>query len=116
MLSVGIITAGMVLVTSLNGHPKIIQENKAHASPEYNEGLKTAAFEILTNKCNVCHKKQNSFMIFKLKNMEQRAQKIHQMVFVERRMPKREGVQLTENEYAILAKWLLTQKIDSSWK
>lgn len=50
-------------------------------------------------------------MIFKEKNMEKRAKKIYQNVFVERSMPKGNEIRLTEEEYATLEKWLFTQEI-----
>ena len=69
------------------------------------------AFKVLESKCNVCHRKQNPFMVFKLKNMEKRAVKIHRMVFLERRMPKGNDIHLTKKEYSTLKKWLSTQNI-----
>jgi uncharacterized membrane protein len=74
------------------------------------EPLKQEAFKILDAKCNVCHRKQNPFMVFKEKNMSKRASKIYQMVFVERRMPKGEEIQLTKSEYNTLEQWLKTEK------
>ncbi|MEO0468678.1 MAG: hypothetical protein AAF206_03585 [Bacteroidota bacterium] len=71
-----------------------------------NETLKEAAFQVLNTKCNVCHRKKNPFMVFKLKNMEKRAERIYQAVFVSRRMPKGDDIQLTENEYTSLRQWL----------
>lgn len=68
--------------------------------------LKTKTFKILDNKCNVCHKKRNPFMVFKPKNMERRAKKIHHQVVVTKRMPKGNEYPLTKEEYATLLKWL----------
>ena len=68
--------------------------------------LKQQAYEVLKNKCNVCHKKQNPFKVFSLKNMEKHAKKIHHQVFVLKRMPKGDDIQLTEEEYQTLEKWL----------
>lgn len=76
-----------------------------------NERLKRDVFEILEAKCNTCHQKQNPFMVFKLKNMERRADKIYKMVFKERKMPKGNDVQLTRREYSMLEKWLITQEL-----
>jgi len=73
------------------------------------DDLKRAAFEILSTKCNVCHKKQNPFLVFSIKNMERRASRIYQQVFVKRRMPKGDNTQLTVEEYATLEQWLSTQ-------
>ncbi|MEM6768065.1 MAG: hypothetical protein AAF655_24230 [Bacteroidota bacterium] len=68
--------------------------------------LKQQAFTLLQQKCNLCHKKQNPFKVFSLKNMEKYAKKIHHQVFVLKRMPKGDDIQLTEEEYQILEKWL----------
>lgn len=79
---------------------------KASKSPE---DLKTKAFKILENKCNVCHRKQNPFMVFSWKNMAKRAEKIHKQVFVKKRMPKGDDIKLTTEEYSLLNNWLQTQ-------
>lgn len=73
--------------------------------------LKNKALRILEDKCNVCHRRQNPLMLFKDKNMEKRAIKIYNMVFVERRMPKGDEIRLTFAEYQILEEWLFTQNI-----
>lgn len=69
---------------------------------------KTKALKILENKCNVCHKKRNPFMIFKLKNMDRRAKRIYKQVFVKKRMPKGDEIKLTEEEYNTLETWINT--------
>lgn len=66
---------------------------------------------MLDTKCNVCHRKQNPFMVFKEKNMEKRAPKIYQQVFIERRMPKGNETRLTPVEFTTLEKWLSTEQI-----
>lgn len=73
--------------------------------------LRQAAFQILNTKCNVCHRKQNPFMVFKQGNIDKRASRIYNAVFVTRRMPKGERISLTTEEYAQLKAWLAT-KID----
>lgn len=73
--------------------------------------LKKQAFEILNFKCNVCHRKQNPFKVFSLKNMDKHAPKIYQQVFVYRRMPKGNQNQLTEAAYQTLKQWLKSQNI-----
>ena len=74
--------------------------------------LKEQAFEVLETKCNVCHRRQNPFMVFKLNNMDKRAPRIYRAVFVQKRMPKGNDIRLTAEEYAALEQWLKT-KIDS---
>lgn len=88
-------------------------ENNPKVVPAvYTEGnLKSAAFKILETKCNTCHKRQNPFMVFKEKNMEKRAQKINEMVFIERKMPKGNDVKLSPQEYTTLKNWLASLSI-----
>ena len=76
------------------------------------EELKHSAFQILDTKCNVCHRKENPFMLFKESNMTKKAKKIYQVVFIEQRMPKGKDILLTKHEYLTLKKWLNTQNID----
>jgi len=76
-----------------------------------NEELQKEALKILELKCNVCHKKQNPFMVFKEKNMEKKAPKINQMVFIERRMPKGDEIKLSKEEYTQLKNWLASLSI-----
>lgn len=79
---------------------------------ETNDGLKLAAFEVLDTKCNVCHRRQNPFRVFSLKNMEKHASKIYKQVIVKRRMPKGDIIRLTNEEFLVLEKWLLTQNLN----
>ena len=72
--------------------------------------LKQAALSVLQTKCNVCHRKQNPFKVFSVKNMEKHAPKIHKQVFVKQRMPKGD-IKLTAMEYSTLKEWLSTQTI-----
>ena len=72
--------------------------------------LKEEAFQILDTKCNVCHRRQNPFKIFSLKNMDKNAQKINKQVFIKGRMPKGDEIKLTEEEYATLKAWIQSQK------
>ena len=73
--------------------------------------LKEEALVVLENKCNVCHKKQNPFKVFKESNMSKHAPKIYEQVFVKKRMP-RPGQTLTDNERSTLSAWLQTEKIN----
>jgi uncharacterized membrane protein len=73
--------------------------------------LNKEALDILEVKCNACHRRQNPFMVFNLKNMEKRAPKIYKMVFIDRRMPKGDEFRLSNEEYNKLEKWLYAQNI-----
>tara|TARA_R110000868_G_scaffold220847_1_gene472327 strand:+ start:253 stop:606 length:354 start_codon:yes stop_codon:yes gene_type:complete len=107
-LWIGIFIASFILLSAFN------------QTTEYNEYIKElsvsdvklrqTAFEILENKCNVCHRKQNPLMVFKEKNISKRAKKIYQMVFVENRMPKGNDIRLTNEEYIVLEKWIKSQE------
>lgn len=109
ILGIGITLAILILVNRTIGEPNRTSLPEAMFG---NDLLKKATFNILETKCNVCHRKQNPFMIFKEKNMIKRAPKIYRMVFIERRMPKGNEFILTSEEYAILEKWLLTQELN----
>ena len=106
----GVITASLTLFSAFDTTPGGARKN--HQKPSiFDNKLQKAAFEILDAKCNVCHRKQNPFMVFKEKNISKRAKKIYRMVFAERRMPKGNEIRLTYEEYATLEKWLFTQEI-----
>ncbi len=108
ILLLGCLTAAFLLLSGFNGQEKGTSYARMKNS---SDPLKKAAFEILDEKCNVCHRKKNPFMVFNSKNMSKRAPKIYQMVFVERKMPKGDDVRLTAEEYSKLEKWLFTQNI-----
>lgn len=78
---------------------------------ESNDELKALAFEVLKRKCNACHRKQNPFFIFNIKNMDRRAAKIQRMVYVEKRMPKGDDYNLTDEESHILKRWLNSKNL-----
>ncbi len=109
-LWLGTITAVLILFSSFDTTPEGANEHLPMLSTS-EETLKKQAFEILDTKCNVCHRKQNPFMIFKEKNISKRAKKIYQMVYIERKMPKGNEIRLTNEEYTTLEKWLFTQQI-----
>ncbi|MEL6254798.1 MAG: hypothetical protein AAFR87_22525 [Bacteroidota bacterium] len=73
------------------------------------EELKQAAFEILQNKCNVCHVRQNPRRVFSLENMNELAPRIYKQVFVKKRMPRGRKIKLTQGEYDTLQNWINTQ-------
>lgn len=75
------------------------------------QNLKLQAFYILDSKCNVCHRKKNRFRVFSLKNMDRQASKIHQQVFIKKRMPKGDEIKLSEAEYQTLKDWLTSKNI-----
>mgnify|MGYP006293983061 CR=1 FL=1 len=80
-------------------------------SNAHNEQLEARVIKILDSKCNICHRKQNPFMVFNERNMKRRAEKINRMVFKEKRMPKGNEIRLSNEEYATLEAWLFTLNI-----
>lgn len=67
------------------------------------------AFEILVQKCNVCHAVQNPNKVFTIENMNGFARKINRQVFVWKRMPKGNEIKLSEAEKETIKKWLNIQ-------
>ncbi len=110
MITLTKLVLGFVLTNispTLSTNYQVINAPLATYSEAVNENpKKTAALKILQNKCNVCHKKRNPFMIFKLKNMDKRAKRIYKQVFVKKRMPKGDEIKLTLEEYKTLEEWL----------
>jgi uncharacterized membrane protein len=110
MVWLGTITAVLILFSFFDTQGEATKQSQIKISVAENT-LKKQTLEILETKCNVCHRKQNPLMVFKEKNMSKRAKKIYKMVFQERKMPKGNDIQLTNEEYTTLEKWLFTQEI-----
>ena len=81
-----------------------------HASSVILKYSSDKAFQILDNKCNVCHRKRNKRRIFTTENMDTWANDIYKQVFVKKRMPKGKKIKLSSNEYQELLTWILTIK------
>jgi len=111
ILALGVLTAIFILLNIFKSHSAEFKVNDSIAL-NANETLKQETFEILEAKCNSCHRKKNPFMVFSIRNMERRAPKIHEQVFITKRMPKGDQMRLTNNEYSILKKWLTQQNIN----
>lgn len=73
--------------------------------------VKIKAFKILEKKCNVCHVKKNRRKIFTLDNINLFGSEIYTQVFVKKRMPKGNKIELTKSEYIALKNWLNTLNI-----
>jgi len=84
----------------------------SYIEPAKTVSPKIKAYNILENKCNVCHRKQNPFMIFSLKNMDKRAKKINKNVFELQRMPKGDEIKLTPDERETLKNWIQSLNIN----
>lgn len=67
---------------------------------------KEKAFQILKNKCNLCHSRRNRRRIFSLDNMNLWIDDVYKQVFVKKRMPKGKKNKLTQQEYQDLLTWI----------
>jgi len=86
------------------------QPNSESLEPfEKGANMKKAAYQVLHTKCNVCHQIKNPRRVFTLENMSGLAPKIYKQVFIKKRMPKGNDIQLTREEYNTLENWLLTE-------
>jgi len=70
----------------------------------------TRAFEVLTNKCNICHAKRNRRRVFTEENMNEWAADVYKQVFIKKRMPKGKKIKLTNTEYQDLLTWISSTK------
>jgi uncharacterized membrane protein len=110
-LFIGIIVA--LSIDSTNTSESIEENNKlkkVYVSNLSATVSKVNAFQILDNKCNVCHRKRNKRRVFTYENMDTWANDIYSQVFVKKRMPKGKKVKLTSNEYQDLLTWISTTK------
>ena len=86
-------------------------QNEQGIPVEGEPDLEKAVWTILDTKCNVCHRKQNPFRVFKLKKLNKYAPKIMEQVFVKKRMPKGEEIKLTLSEKNTLSEWLQSKNL-----
>ena len=68
------------------------QSSAFYASSSLDNNYEGKAFDILENKCNVCHRKRNKKRIFTRGNMNIWSNDIYKQVFVKKRMPKGNGI------------------------
>lgn len=86
------------------------ESTKLYASDHLTIHSYKKAFQILDNKCNVCHRKRNKKRIFNKENMNLWAHDIYEQVFVKKRMPKGKKIKLTASEYQELFSWITFTK------
>ncbi|WP_431160829.1 hypothetical protein [Flagellimonas beolgyonensis] len=89
--------------------------NREHKAPVYTSAaikdpFKTKAFEVLDNKCNVCHGKRNRRRVFTMDNMNDWSTEIYKQVFIKKRMPQGKKIKLTSDEYQDLLTWISSLK------
>ena len=110
-LIIGIITT--LLASSTNGYEPIKGQDELTAVYTANYSVKDTkgtAFQILDNKCNVCHQKRNKRRVFTLENMNPWANDIYKQVFIKKRMPKGNKIKLNTKEYQELLTWITSTK------
>lgn len=106
-LIIGIITT--LSANSTNGYEPIQELNELtslYAPNDIVKDTKVVAFQILNNKCNVCHQKRNKRRVFTIENMTEWANDINKQVFIKKRMPKGKKIKLTYIEYQDLLTWI----------
>ena len=87
--------------------------NSEYVSIALAERSKERAYQILENKCNVCHEKRNRRRVFTMGNMDSWAEEVYKQVFVKKRMPKGKNIKLTSNEYQDLLTWISSSKTNN---
>lgn len=101
---IGIITVIIIILTHLL-KAEVPTSNQPSA---INTNLSVDVMNLLEAKCNSCHRKKNPFMVFTLRNVNKRTDKIYDQVFVKKRMPK--GSKLSDSESELLKEWLESNK------
>jgi uncharacterized membrane protein len=86
------------------------EQAELHTSNYLIRNPREKAFQILENKCNVCHRKRNKRRVFTTENMDAWANDIYKQVFVKRRMPKGKKIKLTSMEHQDLLTWISSTK------
>lgn len=84
----------------------VLVAGQARAQSTTNPVTDSEVLTILEEKCNVCHRKEQPFIIFKTKNLERNKKRIKQQVFEYKLMPKGDEIKLTETEKVLLMDWL----------
>ncbi|RKN83340.1 hypothetical protein D7Z94_05820 [Ulvibacterium marinum] len=79
-------------------------------NPIVKDSTQTRAFEILANKCNVCHVNRNRRRVFTEDNMNDWSNSVYKQVFIKKRMPKGKKIKLTSEEYQNLLTWISSTK------
>lgn len=99
----------IILFLTFTSSQFILPDSDQQAQNEL-DSTKEKAFELLSQKCNVCHKTDNPSKVFTLDNMEGFSKKIKRQVFVFKRMPKGKDITLTKEEKQILKDWIKSNK------
>lgn len=100
----------LTISASSTDNSTAIDENNNLVEMQAFKNPKEQAFQILENKCNVCHHTRNKKRVFTPKNMDTWATDIYMQVFIKKRMPKGKKIKLTSNEYQDLLTWISSPK------
>ena len=114
-LLIGFITT--LSVNSIETYESIETDNELtelYVSRNYYRSPSEKAFQILDNKCNVCHRKRNKKRVFTSDNMNTWVNDIYKQVFIKKRMPKGKKIKLTSNEYQELLTWISFTKMSTN--
>ncbi len=90
------------------------EQSELYASSYLSKSHNEKAFQILDNKCNVCHNKRNKRRVFTTENMNSWANDIYTQVYVKKRMPKGKKIKLNSNEYQELLTWISSTKTSTN--
>lgn len=91
--------------TTINDHKPLLHTSSVAKNP-----IKTKAFKVLSNKCNVCHEKRNPRRVFTMDNMNNWSNDVYKQVFIKKRMPKGKKIKLTSDEYQDVLTWVSSLK------
>ena len=95
-----------------NNYTPVTDNNRYDAYFAYNgsDDSKNNAYQILENKCNVCHSKRNKKRVFTPENMDKWADDVYEQVFIKRRMPRGKKIKLSTEDYQDLLTWISSTK------
>lgn len=106
---VKIIIAITLSFVSVQNPKRDLAKNYVSAESMYTvvkDSTQQRAYEILINKCNVCHANRNRRRVFTEDNMSPWANDVYKQVFIKKRMPKGKKIKLTSKEYQDLLTWI----------
>lgn len=113
----GIVASILFAITAINPGTTVLLDLQANPYQFKNSGnypvtslyqnfYKKEAFQVLVQKCNVCHLAKKRVENFTLENMDSLARDINKQVFVKKKMPKGKKITLTKSEKKSLTLWL----------
>lgn len=98
----------LLFVTLSFSSPKIISPPSSIETNSIQDSVRSNAFRVLEEKCNICHTTKRRVQNFTLKNMDSLVTEINSQVFIKEKMPKGKNNVLTEKEKNNLRTWINT--------